>query len=154
MLITLPWPDKRLFPNFKRANHWRKYRNAERDARALGWDLACEALPPHVRQQIAHGDGPIRMTVTFYPPDNRGDRVNFPNRCKPIFDGIADAMKVNDKRFVPSFEFCEPKAPGRVEVFISSSAHTGFEAMKGGQVDADTSEPCPGTVAYKESDHD
>ena len=33
-------------------------------------------------------------------------------------DGIADALKVNDSRFLPSYEFCEPEAPGRVEVVL------------------------------------
>lgn len=34
-MITLPWPDPRLFPNWKRANHWTKYRGAEKAAREL-----------------------------------------------------------------------------------------------------------------------
>ena len=30
----------------------------------------------------------------------------------------ADALGVNDKRFVPHFYFCAPEKPGRVEVRI------------------------------------
>lgn len=119
MIITLPWPDKRLFPNYKRANHWRKYRNAERDARALGWGLACEALPPHVRQQIAEGDAPIRMTVTFYPPDRRNrDDDGCIGALKNYRDGLADALGVDDKRFRPHYAFAEPCKPGKVEVSL------------------------------------
>jgi hypothetical protein len=55
------------------------------------------ACPP-----ITHTEGDIRVSVTFYPPNKRGDRVNFPNRMKPYWDGIADALKVNDSRFLPS----------------------------------------------------
>jgi len=44
--------------------------------------------------------------------------VNFPNRCKPIFDGIADALGVNDSRFVPHYHFCDPTKPGRIEIRI------------------------------------
>jgi len=147
MIIKLPFPPSSLSGHAKGKHYYAKAK-VTAQWRQWAFHAALEA------KATAPDDGDIAIHVRFIPPDNRGDRVNFPNRCKPIFDGIADAMKVNDKRFVPSFEFCEPKAPGRVEVFISSSAHTGFEAMKGGQVDADTSEPCPGTVAYKESDHD
>jgi len=62
------------------------------------------------------------VRVRFIPTNRRGDRVNFPNRCKPIFDGIADALKVNDSRFVPAFEFAEPCKPGRVEITIGGAA--------------------------------
>lgn len=62
--------------------------------------------------------GDIRIHVRFVPPDRKSDRVNMPNRMKPIFDGIADALKVNDSRFLPSYEFAEPEKPGRVEVSL------------------------------------
>lgn len=66
-------------------------------------------------------DGDIVVRVRFVPPDRRGDRTNYPNRCKPVFDGIADALRVNDRRFLPMFEFCEPERPGRLEITISPS---------------------------------
>lgn len=59
------------------------------------------------------------VTVRFVPANNRGDRINYPNRMKPYFDGIADALGVNDKRFVPMFIFAQPEAPGRVEVWVA-----------------------------------
>lgn len=64
--------------------------------------------------------GDIMIKVTFIPPDNRGDRVNFGNRMKPIFDGIADALKVNDRRFVPEYIYCEPAKPGCVRIEVES----------------------------------
>ena len=64
------------------------------------------------------GLGDIRVIVTFYPPNRRGDRVNFPNRMKPYFDGIADALKVNDSRFLPQYQFAEPVKDGKVVVVI------------------------------------
>ena len=67
---------------------------------------------------VVPATGDIRINFRFVPPDNRGDRVNFPNRLKPLIDGIADALDVNDKRFLPSYEFAEPEKPGRVEVEI------------------------------------
>lgn len=64
------------------------------------------------------GTGDIRVIVTFYPPDRRGDRVNFANRMKPYFDGIADALKVNDSRFLPAYHFAEPVKDARVVVVL------------------------------------
>lgn len=62
--------------------------------------------------------GDVRIGFTFYPPDNRGDRLNFANRIKPYADGIADALGMNDKRFLPSYHFAEPTRFGKVVVSI------------------------------------
>jgi hypothetical protein len=63
-------------------------------------------------------EGDIRVSFTFYPPDNRGDRLNFANRIKAYADGIADALGVNDKRFLPAYHFAEPCKPGKIVVAI------------------------------------
>jgi crossover junction endodeoxyribonuclease RusA len=63
-------------------------------------------------------DGDISTHVHFIPPDNRGDRWNYVNRCKGIFDGIADALGVNDRRFLPSISYDKPRKPGMVIVTI------------------------------------
>lgn len=119
MPIVLPWPDKRLFPNWKRAHHWSKYRPAEKAARELGWALACEALPPDIRQQIAHGENRIRLTVTFTPPDRRKrDDDGCIGAIKNFRDGLADALGCDDSRFRPRYRFAEPEKPGRVEIQI------------------------------------
>jgi len=59
--------------------------------------------------------------VTFYPPDRRGDRTNYPNRMKPYFDGIADALGVNDRRFVPAYHFAEPVKDAKVVILIGEA---------------------------------
>jgi crossover junction endodeoxyribonuclease RusA len=63
--------------------------------------------------------GEARNVVTVDPPNRRGDRVNFPNRMKPYFDGIADALNINDSRFLPSYHFAEPVKDGRVVVTLA-----------------------------------
>jgi hypothetical protein len=69
------------------------------------------------------GKGDIRVSATFYPPDRRGDRLNYLIRMKPIWDGIAAGLAVNDKRFVPThFHFAEPVKNPRVVVTIGSAA--------------------------------
>jgi NAD(P)H-hydrate repair Nnr-like enzyme with NAD(P)H-hydrate dehydratase domain len=112
-MIELPFPPATLSGHAK--GHWRgkaavtaKHREWARAA-----TLAAKASAPA-------GTGDIRVSVTFYPPNRRGDRVNFPNRMKPYFDGIAEALKVNDSRFLPAFHFAEPvKGAGKVVVVLA-----------------------------------
>nr|WP_218845406.1 hypothetical protein [Sphingomonas melonis] len=107
----MPFPPSSLSGHAK--GHWRTKaavtaKHREWAKNAVKADRLC-AIP-------ATGD--IRLIVTFYPPNRRGDRVNFPNRMKPYFDGIADALGVNDSRFLPSFVFGEPVKGGKVVVVI------------------------------------
>lgn len=67
---------------------------------------------------VVHASGDILISFRFVPPDNRGDRTNFAGRLKPQIDGIAEALGINDKRFLPSYAFAGPEKPGRVEVSI------------------------------------
>lgn len=109
MMIRLPFPPASLSGHAK--GNWHGKSAVVARARAEAKRLTEEAgvtAPP--------GDGDIRLAICFVPPDNRGDRVNFPNRIKPYIDGIADALGVNDKRFHPSYEFCAAEKPGYVEV--------------------------------------
>jgi hypothetical protein len=63
--------------------------------------------------------GDIRVIATFYPPHRRGDRVSYPSLLKPYWDGVADALMVNDARFLPSYVFAEPSKPGAVVLSIA-----------------------------------
>lgn len=69
-------------------------------------------------------DGDICVSATFYPPNRRGDRINFPNRMKAFWDGVADGLtencgfRVNDSRFVPAYHFAQPARPGCVVITI------------------------------------
>lgn len=62
--------------------------------------------------------GDIPICFYFCPPNNRGDRVNYPIRIKPLIDGIADALGVNDKRFLPSYLFGGVVPGGKVVITI------------------------------------
>ena len=63
-------------------------------------------------------DGDIEIQIDFYPPNRRGDRVNYPIMVKPYFDGLAEGWGINDKRFLPSYRFHEPVAGGKVVVSL------------------------------------
>lgn len=107
-MIVLPWPPASLSGH----NDGKWYNKAGIIAKHRKW--ACIAT--REAKLCVPPSGDIIVYVRFVPPDRRGDRINYPNRIKPYFDGIADALKVNDARFLPSFAFCEPEKPGRVEV--------------------------------------
>lgn len=109
-LIELPWPPASLSGH--NTGHWRSKSGVVAKHRewAKHATLAAGIAVPW--------DGDIGIAITFYPPDRRGDRANYPNRLKPYLDGIADGLKVNDRRFLPSYQFAEPVKGGRVVVRI------------------------------------
>lgn len=111
--ITLPFPPSSLSGHAK--GHWRA-KAAETKKHREWAKLATLAAAPTIP-----AEGDIRIHVRFVPPDRRSDRGNFPVRCKAYFDGIADGLGVNDRRFVPSFEFSEPQKPGAVHVSVMAA---------------------------------
>ena len=119
MKLSLPFPSAELSGHAK--GHWRSHSTPTADHRYAAYLLTLEAAGTsldEVRAAFA-GKGDIRIHVRFVPPDHRGDRWNFPHRAKAQADGIADALQVNDKRFLPTFEFAAPeKANPRVEVTL------------------------------------
>jgi hypothetical protein len=113
-LIELPFPPASLSGH--NTGHW----HSKTDVVAKHRDWARKATlaaKPNVPKE-----GDIRVAVTFYPPNNLGDRVNFPNRMKPYWDGVADGLKVNDKRFLPAFYFGQPAKTGKVVIAIGGVA--------------------------------
>jgi len=112
--VVLPWPPSSLSGHnngnrYKKADIIADHRNA---AKRAAEDAKLQAPD----------DGDILIAVEFYPPNKRSDRINLWNRCKPYFDGIADAMGVNDKRFTPAadcYRIRECVPGGRVAVIVN-----------------------------------
>ena len=93
--LILPWPDRALHPNAR--GHWSKRAKATKAARAGAHVLAIEAgwnrltLPP----------GRLHLWIDFYPPDRRKrDDDGLLASMKAARDGIADALGIDDARFV------------------------------------------------------
>lgn len=87
-----PWPDKVLSPNAR--VHWSKKAKAAKALRKMAHLITLEA------KLSVDWDGDIHLWVDYYPPDRRArDQDNCISSAKAIFDGIADALGVNDKRF-------------------------------------------------------
>ena len=96
MELILPWPSRDLHPN-ARVHYMRKSRAAKK-ARADAAIIAIAAGWRNVRM----GDGPIHCWIDGYPTDKRRrDADGLLSSLKPWLDGIADAMGVDDRRFVP-----------------------------------------------------
>lgn len=106
MILNLPWPPKELFPNAKRKAHWSKYAPKAAAYRKACWALTLEAK----------AKGTLR-SVTFFPPDRRRrDADGMIGAFKSGQDGIADALRVDDNLFRPSYWFGDPVKGGLVRV--------------------------------------
>lgn len=67
---------------------------------------------------VTPAEGEILLDVRFYPPSNRGDTDGMFAACKAGFDGIADALGVNDRRFAFYIRRMDPSKNGAVFVTV------------------------------------
>ena len=95
--VVLGWPPSDLSPN-KRL-HWAKLASAKKQYRQKCNSVAKEQLKKYkkITENIPER---LVLEMTFIPPDRRSyDRDNLVARMKSGIDGLADALKINDKRF-------------------------------------------------------
>jgi len=110
--VILPWPPKELSPNA--TLHWAKKAKFKKSYRHACWALTLEA------KLTADPSGKVPITVTFYPPDKRHrDADNMVASIKAGLDGVADALKINDRQFLPTFTFSE-EVKGMVKVQLTA----------------------------------
>lgn len=119
LIIRLPWPPRDLSPNRARNVHWSRKADAVRKYRYAADMLTLSAIPPRLRGAFP-AKAELPMTITFCPPDRRlRDRTNMEASFKAGFDGIADALGVDDRYFVPTYKLGEPVQGGQVVVEIT-----------------------------------
>lgn len=116
-MIVLPFPDACLSGH--NTGHWSK------KARVVATHRAWAFHATRAAKATVQEAGDIAITFRFFPPDRRGDRTNYPNRLKPYIDGIAEALGINDRRFLPAYEFADPEKPGRIEVRLGGCQPSG-----------------------------
>ena len=103
-MIELPWPSPALSPNAR--GHWSKRAKA-----AKAYRLECFLITKQAG--IKAPEGKILWTVEFFPPSRRAyDDDNLLARMKSARDGIADALGVDDRRFVTQFSVSETVIKG------------------------------------------
>jgi Holliday junction resolvase RusA-like endonuclease len=102
--VILPYPPVGLSPNSR--GHWSKKSRPAKVYRRECWVLALAA------KLTAPKDGPIRLHLDFFPPDRQArDDDNAIASFKAGRDGIADALKADDSRFVTSHRWhTEPRS--------------------------------------------
>lgn len=114
MNVTLPWPPKELSPNARL--HWAKLAKAKKAYRQHCQLLALEA---GIRGPVP--DDRLHVELTFYPPDRRHrDQDNMLAAMKSGLDGLADALRIDDRNFKTTFEVAE-QIGGMVKVSITKA---------------------------------
>lgn len=94
--LILPWPSRLLHPNSR--THWAAKSKATKAARADAHLLALAAG----WHRETWPDGPLHVWIDGYPTDRRRrDADGLLSSMKAALDGIAQAMGVDDRRFVP-----------------------------------------------------
>lgn len=111
MKLYLPWPPAELSPNSR--VYWRKknpIKAAYRDQ--------CYYLARSKAGEI--GNGLVRATLIFYPPDNRcRDLDNCLSGSKAALDGVCQALGINDKQLRPiTLDWGIVKRGGEIELIL------------------------------------
>lgn len=96
-MIILPWPDKALSPNSR--THWAQKAKAAKAARQLG--RLATLLSIYGNNQFEGYEGKLHLWIDYYAKTrNYPDADNCLSASKAYLDGIADALEVNDRRFI------------------------------------------------------
>lgn len=116
-MIILPWPDKALSPNSR--VHWGQKAKAAKVARQRGkWEAMCADFNTDTFKGY---DGKLHLWIDYYAKTrNYPDADNCLSASKAYLDGIADALGINDRRFVHHpFVKDETEKGGKVVIRIT-----------------------------------
>lgn len=99
MRIELPWPDPSLSPNRKHGRHWGGVHTAKVKRRTDAHYLTLTAMKQSMWIPLS---GPLAVSLTFHAPDKRRrDLDNLLAALKQDFDGISQALGIDDQHFNP-----------------------------------------------------
>lgn len=114
--LILPWPDRILHPNSR--PHWAKLAKAKKAARESAAWAAKAAWP-----DATLPEGRLHLWIDFYAPDKRRrDDDGLLSSMKAARDGIADALGIDDSRFVSHpWIKNEVRKGGQVEIRITTA---------------------------------
>jgi len=109
MKITLPWPNKLLWPNGSAGNRW-SVSDAKKAAKNDASWAAIEARQKQGLPDLGDGEIPIRLIVHAKPRGPLPDKDNCVAAVKVQIDAISREIGVNDRRFsAPVVEFATPR---------------------------------------------
>jgi crossover junction endodeoxyribonuclease RusA len=93
--------------------HWAKLAKFKKDYRIAWWAIALKQA-----RFINLPENKISLTIEFYPPSRRHyDLDNCLASIKSGLDGLADALQVNDRRFLLTVRMVE-EVKGYIKVTI------------------------------------
>lgn len=124
--IELPWPDPSLSPNRKNGKHWGSTQHAKNKRRTSARLLALYEMR---KTGYVPPPGKLALRLTFCPPDKRRrDLDNLLASMKADFDGISQALGVDDQHFEPIIlQRGAVAKPGLVSMEIGSKGFLGGE---------------------------
>jgi crossover junction endodeoxyribonuclease RusA len=97
--IELPWIDSALLPNRADGRNWHTTSAAKKAAREAGYYAALQAVFG-VTELDPNEDH--ALSIVYHPANLPGpDWDNFSRAMKPTLDGIAKALKIDDRHFNP-----------------------------------------------------
>ena len=98
MIFHLPYPPSDLMPNRKNGKHWGATKNVKDRAIEDAYYITLEALKT---RKLDTSDS-YPLTMTFVQADKRKrDLDNLLAASKASLDGVARALKIDDKLFEP-----------------------------------------------------
>ena len=120
MNIELPYPAKELSPNSR--CHWSQKAKAAKKARSDAFHIAREA--GFDKGAFADYEHRLHFWIDIYAKTkNYPDADNMLSSLKSALDGIADALDLNDRRFIPHpFVKDETHKGGKVVIRITKGA--------------------------------
>lgn len=118
--VIFPWPSKDLNPNVR--SHWSAKSKAAKAYRAACYVLTKQALNGNGRNYPPLAEK-LHLWLSFYPPDRRHrDDDNMIAAFKSGRDGLAEALGINDKKFV-THPMVMGEIGGMVKVRITGGPH-------------------------------
>lgn len=113
--VVLPWPSRDLHPNAR--VHWSRRACAAKAARQAAHLSALECQ----WNRLSLPEGRLHVWIDAYPPDRRRrDTDGVLSSLKSALDGLADALGIDDRRFVPHpYLHDEPRKGGEIRIRIT-----------------------------------
>ena len=122
--IEFPYPVKELSPNSR--CHWSKKAKAVKAARCGAYILAKQSITFEQAMILAEYDN-LHLFIEYCPKSNRQiDLDNVIASCKAIFDGIADYLGINDKKFVHHPPVFNREINNKIRIKISAYEEASF----------------------------
>lgn len=114
--VVLPWPSPKLSPNAR--VHWAELAKAKAAYRRACFVLCREA---GFEKEVFHAAQDLRLSLSFVPPTRAGrDLDNCLASMKAGIDGLADALGVDDRRFVIELRLEKGQLGGFVDVTVEA----------------------------------